>query len=68
MGIYDRLSLVNKIFDDTTLSVERRKISTQTVVLIQIAVQEYLESLTEEMLESEAKDIGIDISDCIKEE
>lgn len=68
MGIYDRLSLVNKIFDDTTLSVERRKISTQTVVLIQIAVQEYLESLTEEMLVSEAKDIGIDISDCIKEE
>ena len=61
MGIYDRLSLVNKIFDDTTLSVERRKISTQTVVLIQIAVQEYLESLTEEMLVSEAKDIGIDI-------
>ena len=68
MGIYDRLSLVNKIFDDTTLSVECRKISTQTVVLIQIAVQEYLESLTEEMLVSEAKDIGIDISDCIKEE
>ena len=68
MGIYDRLSLVNKIFDDTTLSVERRKISTQSVVLIQIAVQEYLESLTEEMLVSEAKDIGIDISDCIKEE
>ena len=68
MGMYDRLSLVNKIFDDTTLSVERRKISTQTVVLIQIAVQEYLESLTEEMLVSEAKDIGIDISDCIKEE
>ena len=68
MGIYDRLSLVNKIFDDTTLSVERRKISTQTVVLIQVAVKEYLESLTEEMLVSEAKDIGIDISDCIKEE
>ena len=68
MSIYDRLSLVNKIFDDTTLSVERRKISTQTVVLIQIAVQEYLESLTEEMLVGEAKDIGIDISDCIKEE
>ena len=63
MGIYDRLSLVNKIFDDTTLSVERRKISTQTVVLIQIAVQEYLESLTEEMLVSEAKDIGIDIEE-----
>ena len=68
MGIYDRLSLVNKIFDDTNLSVERGKISTQTAVLIQIAVQEYLESLTEEMLVSEAKDIGIDISDCIKEE
>ena len=68
MGIYDRLSLVNKIFDDTNLSVERRKISTQTVVLIQLAVQEYLESLTEEMLVSEAKDIGIDISDCVKEE
>ena len=68
MGIYDRLSLVNKIFDDTNLSVERRKISTQTVVLIQVAVKEYLESLTEEMLVGEAKDIGIDISDCIKEE
>lgn len=68
MGIYDRLLLVNKIFDDTNLSVERRKISTQTVVLIQLAVQEYLESLTEEMLVSEAKDIGIDISDCVKEE
>ena len=68
MGIYDRLSLVNKIFDDTNLSVERGKISTQTVVLIQVAVKEYLESLTEEMLVGEAKDIGIDISDCIKEE
>ena len=68
MGIYERLSLVNKIFDDTNLSVERRKISTQTVVLIQVAVKEYLESLTEEMLVGEAKDIGIDISDCIKEE
>ncbi len=68
MSIYDRLSLVNKIFDDTNLSVERRKISTQTVVLIQVAVKEYLESLTEEMLVGEAKDIGIDISDCIKEE
>ena len=68
MGIYDRLLLVNKIFDDTNLSVERRKISTQTVVLIQVAVKEYLESLTEEMLVGEAKDIGIDISDCIKEE
>ena len=68
MGIYDRLSLVNKILDDINLSVERRKISTQTVVLIQVAVKEYLESLTEEMLVGEAKDIGIDISDCIKEE
>ena len=68
MSIYDRLSLVNKIFDDTNLSVERSKISTQTLVLIQVAVKEYLESLTEEMLVGEAKDIGIDISDCIKEE
>ena len=68
MSIYDRLSLVNKILDDINLSVERRKISTQTVVLIQVAVKEYLESLTEEMLVGEAKDIGIDISDCIKEE
>ena len=68
MGIYDRLSLVNKIFDDTNLSVERRKISTQTVVLIQVAVKEYLESLTEEMLVQEAGDLEINISDCIKEE
>ena len=68
MGIYDRLLLVNRILDDTNYAIERRKISTQTVVLIQVAVQEYLESLTEEMLVSEAKDIGIDISDCIKEE
>ena len=68
MSIYDRLSLVNKIFDDTNLSVERRKISTQTVVLIQVAVKEYLESLTEEMLVQEAGDLEINISDCIKEE
>ena len=68
MGIYDRLSLVNKIFDDTNLSVERRKISTQTVVLIQVAVKEYLESLTEEMLVQEAGELEINISDCIKEE
>ena len=68
MSIYDRLSLVNKIFDDTNLSVERRKISTQTVVLIQVAVKEYLESLTEAMLVQEAGDLEINISDCIKEE
>ena len=68
MGIYDRLSLVNKILDDINLSVERRKISTQTVVLIRVAVKEYLESLTEEMLVSEAGDLKIDISDCVKEE
>ena len=68
MGIYDRLSLVNKILDDINLSVERRKISTQTVVLIQVAVKEYLESLTEEMLVQEAGDLEINISDCIKEE
>ena len=68
MSIYDKLLLVDRILDDTTYAIERKGISTQIMVLIQIAVKEYLESLTEEMLVSEAKDIGIDISDCVKEE
>jgi hypothetical protein len=68
MGIYDRLSLVNKILDDINLSVERKGISGTGRDFIQLAVKEYLESLTEEMLVSEAGDLKIDISDCVKEE
>ena len=68
MGIYDRLLLVDRILDDTTYAIERKGISTQTVALIQLAVQEYLETLPEEMLVQEAGDLEIDISDCVKEE
>ena len=48
MGIYDRLSLVNKILDDINLSVERKGISGTGRDFIQLAVKEYLESLPNE--------------------